>query len=563
MHPSLRLLARLKLRGIVRKQTRRLKSPKHVLFLVVGVTLMIAWLSVLAFPGRSRPARLDPEELRIAIQLGCAALSLLTLTSAFAHRGLYLPQSEIELLLAAPVSRADLVRYRILSSLGRTLFGGLVIGLMVGRHMPERLFGLLGAFAATLILPVVGQGISLLAGSAENRLANTLSKLPIRAINLVLVLGVLLFAVGMTSGPRLGARLAAFGVEGLPEEFLSNPVLGVLLLPFRPWAEAMAAPTWGAFLPWFAACALLWYVAVQLVARIPVDFRELSLATSSDVARRLRRGRRGTGRLSKAAATRRLPWVFGRSPFGAIAWRKAHSILRKARGTMLTGALIIGALTFATTVLFDRSNFDGATDDPVRVVLGPAVIAMIGTIYLCTGLRLDFREDLEQMDIIKSWPLAPWKIFLATLVPEVVLVTGFVLIGLALQVGLTEGWHPVILLIAVAQPFGVLMWTAIDNVVFLLSPIRYTPGQDGALNHTGRAMLLTLLRILVLGVASLGLFAAVGVAYLLQWWLGFDERVFAILSLALGFVVLVLEVTGLVRAGGAAFRRFDVARDRG
>ena len=32
-------------------------------------------------------------------------------------------------------------------------------------------------------------------------------------------------------------------------------------------------------------------------------------------------------------------------------------------------------------------------------------------------------RDLDQMEAVKSWPLSSWRLFLATLLPEVVLIT--------------------------------------------------------------------------------------------------------------------------------------------
>ena len=563
LHPSLRLLARLKLRGLLRKQTRRLKGAKQIIFLVLGLLLAVTWVFALAAPSGRAGLDFSPQQLTTVIQLGCALLALLTVTSCLSHRGLYLPAAEIEVLLAAPVSRPDLVRYRILSGLGRVLLGGLVVGLVSSRHMPDRVFGMLGALTVMMISPVLGQGISLLAGSAENRIANRLSRFPLQAVTVGIGVVLMGFVLVLTLGARRGARLAELGLGINFAEVLDNPLLLVLLTPFRPWANMMMAADLATFLTWFVVCWGIWYVAFELVARIPVDFRELSLSTSSDVAQRLRRGRPRMVKAARGGSLWHLPWFFGRSPFGAIAWRKANSITRKARGTLLTGATIIGGLTLVATLFVSSSVVLGEPGSVEDVVVVPAAIAIIGTIYLCTGLRLDFREDLDQMPQIKSWPLAPWRVFLATLVPEIVLVTGFVLIGVALQVSFTGRWHPALLGLVVAQPFVVLIWTAIDNVVFLLSPIRYVPGQDGALNHVGRALILALLRIVALGLAALGFAAAVSVAFLLQAGLGFEERFMGPLALALAAVVLMFEVTGLVWAGGQAFRRFDVARDRG
>src|SRR6185295_14273765 len=88
--PALRLLLRLKLRGLVRTQVR-----------AFGLVLV-----------------------------------LLTLATALSNRGLYLPRSEIERLFSAPLARADLVRYRLVAGGMRSLVGGLVLGAFSARRMP-------------------------------------------------------------------------------------------------------------------------------------------------------------------------------------------------------------------------------------------------------------------------------------------------------------------------------------------------------------------------------------------------------------------------------------------
>jgi hypothetical protein len=336
--------------------------------------------------------------------------------------------------------------------------------------------------------------------------------------------------------------------------------------PFRPWARAMTATDAGGFFLWIGIATVIWVVCFELVARIPIDFRELSLDTSADIAKRLRRyGRGKTGAsgwdVSKRAAARRIPWLFGRGPFGAIAWRKSCSILRKARGTLLTGALIIGLLTLVSTLL--DADVLGGEDRALAGLLGPALIAMVGTMYLCAGLRFDFREDLEQMEAMKAWPMPPWRLFLATLLPEVVLVSLFVAAGITARAVFTGDLHPAQLLILAVVPLIVLTWTAIDNAVYLYAPIRYTPGQDGALHHTGRAMILMVLRMLVFGVVSLGLLAALGISLLLEFFLDLQGPTVGSLMAGLGLVTLLAEITVLIWIGGRMFRRFDVARDRG
>ena len=105
--------------------------------------------------------------------------------------------------------------------------------------------------------------------------------------------------------------------------------------------------------------------------------------------------------------------------------------------------------------------------------------------------------------------------------------------------------------------------SAIDNAVFLYAPIRYTPGQEGALHHAGRALLLMLLRLACFAGTSLLILLGMLFAFLLQYLFDLSERTFGILGLAFGLLALLGQVAGLIALGGVLLARFDVARDRG
>jgi hypothetical protein len=121
-----------------------------------------------------------------------------------------------------------------------------------------------------------------------------------------------------------------------------------------------------------------------------------------------------------------------------------------------------------------------------------------------------------------------------------------------------------LLAIVALLPLVTLGWVAIDNVVFLFSPVRYTPGQEGALQHTGRSVLLTLLRFtaLIAALAAAGIPAAIayfGSRELLE--LSNDASLW-MAGIALWCGLAAVDA-GIVVAGGSMLRRFDVARDRG
>ena len=90
LHPALRLLARKKLKGLVRKQRRRLRRPSGMVFAVLGLLLLGLWiLSLLVgqlIGGQREPLATD-EALRL-VRFGSLVLVLMTISSAFNHRGL-------------------------------------------------------------------------------------------------------------------------------------------------------------------------------------------------------------------------------------------------------------------------------------------------------------------------------------------------------------------------------------------------------------------------------------------------------------------------------------------
>jgi hypothetical protein len=331
----------------------------------------------------------------------------------------------------------------------------------------------------------------------------------------------------------------------------------------KPWAGCMAAATFTQFAPWFLAAIAIWVWLFEFTARLDVDFRELTLATSADVAKRLARRRRGgvsSGKVWSTAIGWNVPWLFGRGPFGAIAWRKIGSMVRKASGTMMVSLLIISLITFGVGGMHESG---ARAAGGLEALFGPLAIATFGTLYLTAGLRFDFREDLERMDVIKSWPVAPWKIFLAMLLPEVALVS--VLLDGAITVRATLdhalAW-PVFGMLA-GLPLFALLWVALDNTVFLFVPVRFVPGQDGSLQNMGRTAVLMMARIVLFGVLIGGAAVPVIAMNLMSSVIGLSEASIWIIGMGGALFLLALEVAFAIWVGGKALARFDVARDRG
>ena len=567
-HPALALLARRKLRGTARRMLRRVRTLKGAFFTLVGAGLLVMWIgSILFSSSRGAAVVPDPARLMPKVQLGALVLVLLNLASALQHRGLFLPKDEIERLFSAPIRSSDLIRYRMLATAGRSLFGGVIIGFAVMRHMPVPHLALGGIFLGVMTIPLLHQCTAILAGGIESRFARHLRVVARVGFVLLLVLGgFLLLAITWSGGiadAPIFRSLAERILGGEQEDLFAHPVVRGAILPFLPWGAMITATSHVEFLVWFLVCGGIWLALFEFTARLPLDFRELSLETSAHVAARLRRASRGGGAASGKASARmagwRIPWFFGRGAGGAVAWRKTGSILRKARGTLWTSTAILFFLTIFSTALAETDL------ESFAILLPYAVISFFGTIYMCSGLRFDFRDELERMEVIKTWPVPPTRLFTAMLLPEValvsVLLTGAIVLRLAIS-----GWdfHPGIAFLVVVQPLLVLAWVGLDNAVFLFAPVRFTPGQDGALQNAGRGVLMMLLRMVVLAVIVVVASGTTwGLYFLVEGPLGFGPDVALGAGAVGGWCTLLAGDLAVLRLGGITLERFDVARDRG
>lgn len=561
-HPALRLLGKLKFRGFWRTQLRRVRTPKGALFALLGLGVMSLWFGALLVGQLIEP----PESARQASSEPMTALFMLafvgvTVFGSLSYRGLYIPEEEIDLLLSAPVSRGDVVRYRMLTGFVRTAFGGAVAALFAAGRSPHFVYGFFGVWLYVVTLPVLGQLLSLLAGGTETRLGRLVERLPKKVFGFVTVALVALLVGALVSGDFAGRIAPALGFSTEDGSTLTAaPWIGTLLLAVKPWTGIVHATSFADFALWTGCALCVWVLLFELSARLSVDFRELSLSTSADVAKKIARRRRGGGassdRVWSTAVGWRIPWIFGRGPFGAIAWRKSSSIVRKAGGTLLLSSIVVAVLTFGIDAGASTRTLEG-------LMTSSLLLVVLGSLYLTTGLRFDFREDLERMDVIRAWPLAPWKVFAATLLPEVLLVTGLLCLAILARGLLHQNLHPLLVTIPPAVGCFVFMWLALDNALFLFMPVRYVPGQDGGLQHTGRAMLMLFARMLLLGFAALGAALPVMLALLARAHFAIGDA--WIWAFALGGATAVLSVESVfaVWLGGRVLARFDVARDRG
>ncbi|MFN0207824.1 MAG: putative ABC exporter domain-containing protein [Planctomycetota bacterium] len=572
-HPGLWLLQKRKFAGTFRKQIRRAKTPKGAALAIIGILVVGIWFSSFLFgqivgsrnvsDGGGQSA--NPHALEI-VQGALATLALINIFTSLGFRGLFIPKEEIELLFSSPVSRSDIIRYRLIVNFGRSLFGSIIISILAMQRSAVGIYGFVGTFLAMQTLPIVGQSVSIIAGDIENR---WMTKAPrwlfklvggVGAIAVIAIIGALFIPSG-DSWKRVVTFLANEGGTGI----FQNPVVATISSIARPWALMITAESAGQFFIWFGVSVVIWIALFEFAARIPVDFRELSLETASDVAKRLNRIRRGgaggSEPISKTTAGWNVPWIAGRGRFGALTWRKLTSMVRKARTALLTSIFILAITTVILSFILKSSRAQSA--EPWITI----IITLVGVMYLCNGLRFDFREDLDKMEVLKTCPVPGWQIFISNLLPQTVFVSLLVYTAHIVRFFIDGTAHHILIVIIPATPLITFIWAAVDNIVYLFAPVRVVAGQDTMLQNAGRMFIMMIVRMVAIAIFILAASSPFLIWTILCELLPFNiSESFSIVNIIIGLLgmpLAAIEAAFLAMVGGVMIRRFDVAFDRG
>jgi hypothetical protein len=209
------------------------------------------------------------------------------------------------------------------------------------------------------------------------------------------------------------------------------------------------------------------------------------------------------------------------------------------------------ALIVLVIVRFTKS---GTHDDLTPVALAFAGAILGYGVFLPALFPFDFRGDIDRMDVLKSLPIRPSRLVLGQIViPSLLLaLTNWAVLAL-IGIACRPAFLPYLSLCLLALPLALLS-VAVDNLVFLWLPFRFQSQSPGDFQMMGRAILLTLVKLvayaIIIGPTAL---IAVGTYFLLGRSLTATFLVACVLLLAGAAALLPLL--------GHAFDRFDVARD--
>jgi ABC-2 type transport system permease protein len=393
-------------RNRARVRLRRLREPRYLLGAIVGAAYVyftfFARMRAGAGAGRSRRGGSGPPLLVLSalrataaslVGVGLLAVSAVAWVLPFDSGLLDFSAAEVQFLFPAPVSRRALLAHRMLRSQIGLLFGGLIMGVAIPSVSGYgRLRAGIGAWLLLSIGKVYFTGVSL----ARTRLAKAEDRARWAAWVPLVVLAAAIAVVARAVAPVL----ASAGVTR-PQDLLlqlgaatSNGAAAVALWPFA----AVAAPLFAAaavdFVRALIGAALVLGAAIVWVLQTDAAFEDAA-ATAAErkaasatrtVTYRVRRG-------SVTLAPR------GR-PEGAFAWKAATQTLRLVNPVALARvAAVVIVLTGAAVTVGRTSG--------LPTILG--TLAIVSTVFLVLMapqiLRVDLRDDLRHLELLKTWPV--------------------------------------------------------------------------------------------------------------------------------------------------------------
>jgi ABC-2 type transport system permease protein len=539
INPGLLLLIRMNQRGVLRAAWRRLRTLKGavtallvapLVILVLGSQLFLLFLE----PGQ-RMERPDPGLLRLIVPVVSV---LLLLSEAWTGRALAFRPAELDFLFPAPVSRRELLAYHLLARLPMRVLSALWLALFTLRSAHHPLGAVLTPLLLFMLIHVSTELIALLGAASSAWAGPWRSRLAWGSVA----------AVVLWSGAR-AVRAAGGALAGI-RAVLETPALRLVTWPMRPFGAMFAAGSPAGVLGWAAVAVAEIALVTALVFVLDVAYSERAVAVSRRALERLRVAGAGQARgVPRPWKLRvRFPMLRLLGTGAPLAWRQALELFRNPRALVLP--FLLPALYVAMFMALPAIDGEPITPGLAAGAIGVAILVPL----LMPNVGFDFRRDMDRVAMLRALPVRPaavaaGQIFAPTLA-FVAAELGVVAFVAFFSRAISPLWVFAALALGVPLTWAVV---ALDNLLFLWMPYRFTPDGTQNVQFAGKTMLVLMVKFFVLGVMG-GLAALAG-------WGAHAMTHSGVAALAAAALVLAAGCAPLTWAVGAAFQGFDLASE--
>jgi hypothetical protein len=547
---------------------RRLREPRYFLGLTIGVAYVALVLTRPTPPayGHGGPLpSLDEAGMALGV-LGAAGLlaatALAWILPGTGRPALTFSRADVQFLFTAPVSRRQLLHYKVFRSQAGAMLGSALVTLVVRpRTLAQGWTFFLGMLLVMATVNLHLTGVSL---RRESLRAHGAAGLLRQWVPLAVMLSaVVIVATSVVFyWPSLSTVSSAAEFFAEIERISNTWIVWLVLWPFM---ALMQLPLSGSGPAFFAALPVglaAFFANYLWVLRSDVAFEETAARDAEQQVARRRSG----GRYVSSLARRRAP-PFQLAPRGrpeiALLWKNLILSSRVARWGVfwrVVPIVLLGAFTVSHAA---RTLADALA---TVCALGAVGVTLIGPQIL----RNDLRQDLAQIATLKQWPITGGAIVRGEVLAPTVLLSAivwiFVILALLLSTRVTFEMHLAIaerVAWAVAAMFlstGIMLVEIVaQNVLAILFPAWMDLGATSS-----RGMEVMGQRVLIAGglivTVGLSLFPAILVGLVVggvvRMLTGVDT---VVVSAAAASLTLVGESALVVTALGRVVDRMDAS----
>jgi hypothetical protein len=558
-------------------RVRRMKEPRYLFGAVAGAAYFY-WFFFRNFNHGDGPMRRaffggDPEMLQGVYALILLAWVLLTWIFHRTRATLAFTESEVAFLFPAPVTREQLLHFKLLRSQFAILSSSLLMAFLRfgGSHFWISWLGW-WIILATLNLHILGSSFAVTM-LMDRGISNARRRIISLAVIVAAGAGLAWWLRNSFPAPPLvepGADAATIFAHYVNYAVNSGP-LPYLLFPFKLLSAPFLARNAGEFIAALPGALAIMGLHYLWVMRANVAFEEASVDAARRTAERVAAIRSGNW---QAANPAKKP---GRSPFRldgagfpamALMWK---NVIAASNMITIRFWIMLAWLTVVSGFIFRSQIHSGAA---------LALTSMIGLLLgfsVAMGpslLRNDFRQDLPAADLLKSFPLAGWEVALGEVLAPAAILTAaqwlLLILALvccpgqwdkhALPLGTRVGCFVAAALVLPAVNFANLI---IRNTAALFVPAWFQLGKDGprGIENTGQQLILVLGQTLALALMLI----VPAIAFAVVW---FSTSLFVgpLIALALGGLAALAALGGEAALGlrlmGSMFERLDLSKEQ-
>lgn len=556
---ALLFIAVATVRNMVRRQLRRIREPRYLVATIFG---LLYFGNIFFRGGTHYGAEPVPRSSRPMVFAALSGLGLLVILFTWLfggdEQGLGFSEAEIQFLFPAPLSRRKLIHYKLSRNVLLALVSAAIVTVTVGRRIAggSALF-MLGAWlgTATLSIHLVAASLtrlSLLDHGVRGPARRAIALAVPAALAGSVIVGIWR---ARDAWPARWEDLTPFILQ-----LQTTAPLSWATMLLGPAIHVALAPTFSELLAWLPAA--LGVLGVHYLWALSTDaaFEQASIASAERRSKRLAGARKGSFAIRASA---RAP--FSLSPLGhpafAIYWKNLTAAVRLF-SLRLALVITLPVVIAGVSVALSGGGMSRTLAAILAVTLAVSIAFFGPQVY-----RIDFRLDLENIDVLKSYPLRGRDLALAELLaPLTVLALGEWLFVVAAAVLAPPdaipgfGRVPLALTAMVALPVFTLSALIVQNAAALLFPawIQGVTAAPRGIEVIGQRLLTLMGSLLAMSLLLLPAAVVGGIAGALLHGVigGAALPIGALAGAAVAVVLAGLGVAGI----GRAFDRFDPGR---